>query len=235
MTSQTIVFIPSQLLTVDLWAPQLAFLGDSATGIVADNGRHDTIGAIAQSILDDLPGRFGLVALGMGGFVAFEMQRRAPERIERLMLINTLATADTAAQTERRLGYLRLVEAGKFDAVVEERLPALLHPDHRADPGLVALARKMAAETGAERFLRQQRAIMGRSDSTPTLATIDCPTRIVHGTGDGITTLAHHQAMLAGIPHARLHLIEEGGHLLPLECPDAINAIIAAWMADPAR
>jgi pimeloyl-ACP methyl ester carboxylesterase len=225
-----VVLIPSQLLTARLWAPQLAALGDRLELIVADQAGYDTMAAMAAAILEGAPDRISVVGHGMGGFIAFEILRQAPARVDRLVLMGTLASADGPAQTERREGYLKLVEAGRFEEVVEERLPLLLSPQRRTDEALVAAARAMAAETGAEAFLRQQRAIMSRPDSRPSLAAIECPTLILFARQDGIVTLAHQEEIRAAIPGARLEIVEDCGHLMTLEQPEKVNTLLAGWL-----
>lgn len=225
-----LVLIAGQLLTADLWRPQIAALGDRFELTIADQSSHDTIPAMATAILKDAPERFSIVGHAMGAFVAFEILRQAPSRIDRLVLMSTLAAADMPAQTVRREGYLRLVEAGRFDEVVEERLPMLLSPGRRGDPELAAAARAMAAATGPAAFLRQQRAIMSRLNSRPSLGAIACPTLILFGRQDGIVTLAHQEEMRDGIPGARLEILEDCGHLMTLEQPDRVNVLLAAFL-----
>ncbi len=224
-----VVFAAGQLLTRAVWAPQSAALIDRAQTF-ADNAADETIAGMAERLLAAAPERFDLIAHAMGGFVAFEVMRRAGHRVRRLALLSTLAPADTPVQTARREGYLRLVEAGRFEAVVEERLAILLHPDRRADADLVARVRRMAADTGAETFLRQQRAIMTRANSRPGLAAIGCPTLLVMGRQDGIVTQAHQDEMLAAIPGARLEIIEDCGHLASLERPETVNRLLSAFL-----
>ena len=225
-----IVFIPSQLLTAELWAPQMAAFKGKAGCTVANNSRTDTIAGIAAGLLADAPKTFSLCAHGMGGFVAFEVLRQAPERVEKLILVSTLASADTPAQTARRMGYLKLVEAGDFAKVVEERIPMMIPAERRGDAALVGLVRKMASDTGAEAFLRQQKAIMGRIDSRPSLENIRCPTLLIYGRFDGISTLDHQQEMLTGIKNARLEIVEDSGHLVPIERPEKASALIGNWV-----
>jgi pimeloyl-ACP methyl ester carboxylesterase len=167
----------------------------------------------------------------MGGFTAFEVMRHAPGRVLSLVLIATLAPNDGPAQTERRQGYVRLVEAGNFDGVVEERIPMLVHADRRGDDGLLGVVRRMASDTGAERFLGQQRAIMSRVDSRPGLGAITVPTLLIRGDHDGITTQAQQDEMLRGIPDARLEVIADCGHLPTLERPQETNRLLTAWLA----
>jgi pimeloyl-ACP methyl ester carboxylesterase len=218
------------LLTADLWRPQIASLGGRYRPDVAENALDDTVAAMAARVLRQAPERFSLVAHAMGGFIAFEIMRRAPQRVARLALLSTLARADTPVQTERRLGYLRLVQSGQFAGVVDERIPLLLHPNRRDDTVLIDAVRSMAADTGAEAFLRQQRAIMSRPDSRPGLSAIACPTLILFGAQDGIVTLEHQEEMRAAVAGARLEVIEDCGHLVTLEAPEAVNRILAAWL-----
>jgi pimeloyl-ACP methyl ester carboxylesterase len=226
-----VVFASGQLLTEDVWAPQAVALSPDYELLVADHTHDDTIAGMAARLLADAPARFHLVAHAMGGFTAFEVMRQAPERVLSLALIATLAPNDGPAQTERRQGYIRLVEAGRFDGVVEERIPILVAPSRREDGPLLAVIRRMAADTGPERFLAQQRAIMGRADSRPSLGAIHIPTLLIRGDQDGITSQAHQDEILAAIPQARLVTLAGCGHLPTLEMPQETNRILRDWLA----
>ena len=228
-TPTPVVFAAGQLLTNALWAPQSRALEDRPQ-VYAGNGADDTIAGMARRLLELSPKRFDLVAHAMGGFVAFEVLRQAPERVRRTVLLGTLAPADAPAQTERRQGYLKLVEAGRFDEVIEERLPILVHPDRREDEVLIGAVRRMAADTGPERFLRQQRAIMSRIDSRPALPAITCPVLLIMGRQDGIVSLAHQEEMVALIPGAHLEIVEDCGHVSTLEQPEAVNALLKDFL-----
>jgi pimeloyl-ACP methyl ester carboxylesterase len=226
-----VVFASGQLLTDEVWAPQAEALSAGYDLWMSDHGRDDTIAGMAARLLEGAPPRFHLVAHAMGGFTAFEVMRQAPQRVISLVLIATLAPNDGPAQTERRQGYIRLVEDGRFDEVVEERIPILVHPARREDGPLLAVVRRMAMETGAPRFLGQQRAIMSRADSRPSLAAIAVPTLLIRGAQDGITTEAHQAEILAGVPGSRLVVVEDCGHLPALEKPLTTNRIISDWLA----
>jgi pimeloyl-ACP methyl ester carboxylesterase len=217
--SLPIVLITGQLLTDAVWQPLLDAWPDREI-IVADNQSDDTIGDFAQRLLDKAPPKFVLIAHAMGGFIAFEVMRRAPERVAKLALISTLASADGPAQTARRQGYIDLVESGNFDQVVEERIPILFPEEKRKDERLLGIARQMAADTGATTFLAQQRAIMARIDSRPRLGEIAVPTLLIWGEKDGITSRAHHDEIADAIPGARLEVIAGAGHLPTIEAPE---------------
>ncbi len=226
-----IVLITGQLLTELVWSPLLDAWRDREV-ILADNQSDDSIGGIAQRLLEAAPTRFVLIGHAMGGFVAFELLRRAPERIAKLVLVSTLASADGPAQTARRQGYIDLVEQGRFADVVEERIPILFPEAKRADARLLGIARRMAAETGADIFLRQQRAIMARMDSRPSLAEINVPTLLVWGDQDGITSRTHQDEMLAAIPGARLEIMSGVGHLPMIEAPEILLPLLTDFI-DP--
>lgn len=230
MSRSPVVLVSGQLLTAECWAPQIAALSRDHDLRLADHTRDETIAGMAARLLDEAPPRFDLVAHAMGGFVALEVMRQAPQRVRSLALLSTLASADGPAQTERRQGYIRLVEDGNFAGVVEERIPILVHPARREDAALLSVVRRMALDTGAETFLRQQRAIMGRIDSRPRLPEIACPVLLARGAQDGITTQAQQDEMLAAIPGARLETLDHAGHLITLERPDSVNALLAGWL-----
>jgi len=225
-----VVFAAGQLLTHEVWGPQITALSRDFDLRLSDHTRDQTIGGMAERLLAEAPERFDLVGHAMGGFTAFEVMRRAPQRVRSLALIATLAPNDGPAQTERRMGYIRLVEAGQFGGVVDERIPILVHPARRQDEPLLSAVRRMATETGAETFLRQQRAIMSREDSRPSLGAITCPTLLIRGAQDGITTQAHQDEILAAVAGARLEEIEDCGHLPTLEQPASTTAALRRWL-----
>ncbi|HEY4987893.1 MAG TPA: alpha/beta hydrolase [Bradyrhizobium sp.] len=218
-----VVFLSGQLCSKLLWQHQ-------HTDHVLELRNHDTMRELATEMLANAPERFALVAHGMAGFVAFEIMRLQPERVENLVLMSTLAQADTPKQTGRREGYLRLVEEGRFADIIEERIPLLIHPDRREDSVLTGTLRKMARDIGEQGFLNQQRAIMSRPDSRPGLGAIACPVLLVFGHADGITTIEHQNEMLSAIPDARLEIVEDSGHMIPLERPERTNAILRGFL-----
>ena len=225
----TVVLVTGQLMTHAAWGDSAEALKTRHDVVLADHTQDDTIAGMAQRLLATAPDRFDLAGQAMGGFVAFEVLRQAPERVRRLALLSTLAPNDGPAQTERRMGYIRLVEAGKFAEVAEERIPILVHPARREDAPLLDIVRGMAGDTGAETFLRQQRAIMSRADSRPGMGQIACPTLVIWGRQDGITTEAHQAEIVAGVPGARLEVIEDCGHLTTLEKPATTARLLATW------
>lgn len=226
-----LALLPGLLCDARLWAPQAEALSDLAEPRVADLTTQNDVGAMAESVLAAMPPRFALAGLSMGGYVAFEILRRAPERVLRLALLDTRADPDTPEQTARRRGLIELAEKGEFKGVTPRLLPLLIHEARLEDAPLVGTVMSMAEAVGKAAFLRQQQAIMGRPDSRPTLVKISCPTLVLCGRQDALTPVDKHTAMAAGIRDARLEVIEDCGHLSTVERPEAVNRALRAWLA----
>lgn len=226
-----IVLIPGLLASARLYREQLPTLWRFGPVTVADHTRADNMVAIARSILAAAPPRFALVGLSMGGYLAFEIFRQAPERVERIALLDTTAQPDTPELTERRRKQIALAQRGHLGKVVELQFPILLHPDHEHDEALRAVVRLMAQETGAEAFVRQQTAIIGRPDSRPDLATIRCPTLVLVGDSDALTPPDLATEISEGIDGARLVVVAQSGHLSTLERPETVTRALVQWLA----
>jgi pimeloyl-ACP methyl ester carboxylesterase len=168
--------------------------------------------------------------LSMGGYVAFEIVRQAPERVARLALLSTSARLDPPEITDRRRRQIGLAEEGRFEEVVEMQFPLLVHRSRLDDEGLQTLVRLMAEETGAEAFVREQTAIIGRAHSRPDLARIACPTLVVVGDGDELIAPENSVEIADGIPGARLVTVAECGHLSTVERPAQVNAALTEWL-----
>src|SRR5215204_1484179 len=184
------------------------------------------IGDMAEVILADTPSTFALYGHSLGGYVCLELIRRAPKRVRALVLVNTSARPDTPEQRQARLDATRLAQRGRFVGVSRRFLPRLVAERARDDAGLLATVQAMAAEVGAEGFVRQQHLIMGRPDSRPDLAQISCPTLVVGGREDQVTSPALSVEMYEQIPHCDLYLLSDCGHLAPLERPQRLARLL---------
>ncbi|MCC7275735.1 MAG: alpha/beta fold hydrolase [Alphaproteobacteria bacterium] len=213
-----------------LWAHQARHLAELTSVAVMDLTRHDGLAAMAEAVLREAPPRFALAGLSMGGYLAFEIVRRAPGRVERLALLDTSARPDTDEQRERRRRFMAMGERGELDAVMRAYMPLFVHPDRLQDRALVGGLEAMARRLGATAFLNQQKAMLGRPDSRPGLAAIAQPTLVLCGRQDALTPLAMHEEMAAAIPGARLVVVEDCGHMTPLEQPQALTAVLRYWL-----
>jgi pimeloyl-ACP methyl ester carboxylesterase len=214
-----------------LWARQIEALGDIAECRVADFTTQTSMHDMARSVLDMMPAHFALAALSMGGYVAFEVMRQAPERVGLLALLDTKARLDTPDQTRRRRGLIELAQKGSFKGVSRRLLEMYIHEDRLADEALAGAVMAMAERVGHRAFVSQQQAIMSRPDSLPGLPEIACATLVLCGRQDRPTPLECHEEMARAIPNAELVVVEDCGHLTPMERPDAVNAALRAWLA----
>lgn len=230
MHKHNLVLLPGLLNDSRLWQPQIDALADSANCIVGDLNTSNSIAGMAQAVLAQLPvGKFALAGLSMGGYVALEIMRQAPERVTALALLDTNARADSLEATEGRKKLIQLAETD-FDLVLDTLLSKQLHPAHLRNQQLMASIKAMGNTLGASIFLAQQQAIMGRIDSRASLATIQCPTLILCGREDVITPVAMHQEMQTAIANSKLVVVETCGHLSALEQPAAVVTAMREWL-----
>ena len=233
MTAKTsLVLLPGLLCDEALWAHQTETLADIADITVADMTQDDTIQGMAERVLSKAPETFALAGLSMGGYAAQEIMRQAPERVERLALLDTSANSDTPDRKEQRQGFIAQLGLGVFRGVTSKLLPFLIYEDRLDDDALVAVIKASAQNIGPEAFTRQQHAILSRPDGRKDLKKIACPTLVLCGRQDALTPLTGHEEMVAAIPNASLVVIEDCGHLAPLERPDAVNAAMRAWLTE---
>jgi pimeloyl-ACP methyl ester carboxylesterase len=225
-----LVLVPGLLCSARLYAPQVAALWPRGPVTVANHRYYDDLAAIAARILADAPPRFALAGLSMGGYIAFAMLRQAPERIAKLALLDTSARPDRPEQTEVREKWIAMAEGGSFSEVVDFLAPQFLHRDRHGDATLIRLIHDMAADTGADAFVRQVKAIMKRPDSRPLLPSIGCPTLVLVGDGDELTPPQLSEEIATGIPGARLVVVPHCGHLSTVEMPKVVNAALAEWL-----
>jgi len=224
----TLILLPGLLCDAALWAHQVEGLADVAQVQVADLSGFDSMAGLAQSVLDVAPERFALAGLSMGGYVAQEIMRLAPERVKRLALLDTNARADLPEQSERRSTLMAEAESGGFAAIPPKLLPALVHPDHL---GLSDTVLGMAARVGVQGFLNQQNAIMGRIDGRAGLSSVDCPALVLCGADDQLTPVSAHEEMAAAIgANATLVVVPHCGHLSTLEQPDRVTVALRMWL-----
>lgn len=224
------VFVPSLLGSPRLYAEQLPALWRFGPVSVASHHRDDSLARIADRILAAAPPQFALVGLSMGGYLAFEIMRQARHRVVRLALLNTRACPDTDDQTQSRNDQIALAERGQFAEVVDILYRRWVRAARRHDHALRQVIRQMADETGPEAFVRQQVAIMNRPDSRIDLAAINCPTLVVAGAEDDVTTPDQATEIADRVPGARLVLIPDCGHLSTLEQPAAVRQVLVDWL-----
>lgn len=229
MDKLNLVLLPGLLNDARLYQNQISALSHTADAMVADLTVADSMPALAAAVLAKAPSRFALAGLSMGGYVAFEIMRQAPERVSALALLDTTARPDTTESTANRRRLMELAEKD-FDAVVDALLPKMFHPSHLKDNSRTGVFKAMAASAGKEAFLRQQRAIIGRIDSRPHLDRIECPTLVLCGREDAVTPVDVHEEIAGAIPSAKLTVVNDCGHLSALDQPQAVTDALKKWL-----
>ena len=215
-----------------VWRRTIAALGSDAACTIGDTLSDPTLPKMAQRILAQAPPRFALAGVSMGGMVALELLKLAPDRVTRLALVDTNARADTLAQKAyRRAANLAVGALGDFRKLAERSLPSLLHPDAPQDVRDEMV--EMSVRVGPEAYVRQNRAVAARKDLRPVLAGIAVPTAVIVGEEDRLTPLAMSQEIHALVPGSTLHVIPDCRHLPPIEAPDAMAALLAKWLERP--
>lgn len=227
---QPLVLLPGLICDHRLWRDVIAGLSYRTAAMVADLSLDDTISAMAARTLAVAPPRFALAGLSMGGYVAFEIMRQAPDRVTHLALFDTSARADTEERRETRCKGIEMIGQGKFIGVSRGLLGQLVAPHHLGTP-LAEEVQAMSERMGGEVYVGQQKAIMGRIDSTPTLKAIAVPTLVAVGALDRMTPPELAAEMAAGIAGAELVQIADAAHLPTMENPAPVVEAMKAWLA----
>ncbi|MEM6410375.1 MAG: alpha/beta hydrolase [Pseudomonadota bacterium] len=235
MPKSSVLFIPGFMCDHRLFTHQSAALSDAGYDCRhADLSRGLSLENIAKKVLEKAPKRFAAVGLSMGGLVAFELYRQAPERITHLALLNTTARPDAAG--EARKNQLRRVASGDLDLVLKEDLkPQYLHPQNRGKDTL-ELLEDMGRHLGEHVFCSQTMALACRRSYCNLLDRIVCPTIVIAGADDTVCPVNRHEEIASRISGADLHILEDCGHLSTLEKSEKVNdALLALLARQPAR
>jgi len=225
-----ILLVPGLAVSPRIYAPVAPPMWRLGPVTVANHIRDANMGAIARRILAEAPPRFALAGHSMGGYIAFEIMRQAPQRVAKLALINTQARPDTPEATARRRGQIARAKSGDYHAVLDELFLGFVHPSRREDATLRQLVRDMGDDIGAEAFIRQQTAVLSRPDSRPTLAWIKCPTLVLSGDEDNTIPNSLSVEMADGIHGAKLTILANCGHLPQPEQPQATAEALVEWL-----
>lgn len=225
-----LLLLPGLTCTPALWDGVRAALPAGIACTALDNPPLDRIDAIAEALLEKAPPRFALAGFSFGGYVALAIAARAAERIERLALLSTGANADSPEASANRGKLIELAQSGGYASIDSKLTRFLLHADHVTDAAINAKRERMSADYGVERYIAHQTACLFRPAREATLATIRVPTLVAVGREDRITPLAQHEEMARRIPAADLVVLEQCGHMAPLEAPAALAAALMKWM-----
>lgn len=231
--AEPLVFLPGMMCDARLFGPQIAELSAQTSVTIGPITRGERIEEIASGLLDELPNRFALAGLSMGGIVAMELLRRAPDRITRLALMDTNPLAEMPNVAAAREPQIVGVRAGRLKEVMRDELkPNYLAPGAGRNAVLQTVM-DMAMALGPDVFVRQSRALQRRRDQQATLRRCKVPTLILCGAHDALCPVKRHSFMAELVPNAELVVLDNAGHLPTLECPDETTAALQNWLARP--
>lgn len=228
MTLSPLLLIPGLASDEAVWRPVIERFADVATCTVGETRLDASIAAIAARVLAAAPDRFSLAGISMGGYVALEIMRQAPERVVRLALFDTSARPDTPEQSAGRRSAITALDKAPLETLSRYSLSTLVAAA-AADLVKDAVV-AMGVRAGRAAYERQQEASIARADSRPHLAAIAVPTLIAVGEFDVLTPPALAEELRDGIAGATLHVIPGSGHLPPIEKPDETAALLRDWL-----
>jgi pimeloyl-ACP methyl ester carboxylesterase len=230
MTKPLLLLLPGLTCDAAVWRAQIAAFGDDYEVRVPDFFGLDSFDAMAKAALDLADRPFALAGHSMGGRVAMQVAAAAPDRVLRLALLDTGAHLPTPGEAESRLALVATGEREGIEAVIRTWLPPMLAPAHREDSALWDEIAAMQRRAGVETLKRQQKALLNRRDGFAQLDTVKVPTAFITGALDAWSPPEQHREMQDHVPGSTLTVIEDCGHMAPMEAPDQVNRAFAEWL-----
>ncbi|MBO9411944.1 MULTISPECIES: alpha/beta hydrolase [unclassified Ruegeria] len=227
-----LILLPGMMCDARLFGPQIDALSGKVPMMTFPLCQHDSVQELAADILRNAPPVFALAGLSMGGIVAMEVLRQAPERIERLALLDTNPMAELPDVKARRAPQMDAVREGRLWHVMRDEMKPNYLADGPRQGAVLDLCMEMATDLGPQVFLRQSQALMDRPDQRATLAAYTGPALVLCGREDGLCPVERHQLMHDLLPNSVLHVIDGAGHLPTLEKPNETTAALARWLED---
>ncbi len=237
--SPTLVLVPGLMCDEAVWSPLYPHLPTGVQCRVVDHGDADSLTVMAQRLLAQVPATFALAGHSMGARVALEVARLAPQRVERLALLDTgykpLAAGEAGQQeVAKRQALLQTARSQGVRAMAAEWVKGMVHPDRLDDAALIEDILRMFERKTADHFAAQIQALVQRPDATAVLQSLAMPTLIACGRQDSWANVAQHEAMQALAPRAVMEVIEDAGHMAPMERPREFAAMMGRWLSQAA-
>ncbi|MDB5819683.1 MAG: alpha/beta hydrolase family protein [Rhizobacter sp.] len=230
-----LILIPGLAADATLWQGQIDGLGPlledrhpvRVTDVIA---RFETHAEMASALLAEHPGPLILAGSSMGGIVAMEVMRQAPERIVAWALLGTTARADTPEMKVIREAAFALIRNGQFEKVILDNVPVSFHESRLHDQPLIDVLLGFLRRSGPDQLISQNIATMARPDSRPMLASVTCPTLVMCGDSDRVTPPELSREIASLVAHSQLEFVKDCGHLLTMERPAEVNAVLLQWL-----
>ncbi|QMT61846.1 MULTISPECIES: alpha/beta fold hydrolase [unclassified Legionella] len=225
MSKKTLVFLSGVLSDHRVWSYQANHLHDLVNCQIIPLLHGTSTEDLLQRVLGHVEGAFFLAGHSMGGWLALELARRVPERILKLCLLNTSAQQDSEEKEQKRIELIRKVEQGAFQTVAAELVQHYVY-DERVKPEV----HSMFLSVGQQAFIAQQKILLARQECTSFLPSLEIPTLVIHARQDKNFSLSVHAELADKIPNAKLAIIEDSGHMSPMESPQAVTALLRLWL-----
>lgn len=225
----TVLLLPGLMCDRFVWEPLLRELPGAA---IADFSSQDSLTDMAQDCLDAHPGPLRVAGHSMGARVAMEMARLAPERIERLALLDTGIHPLADGEAEQRQEAVTFGYNAGMEALADRWLASMVWEPNKQDAALMQGLKDMVLRRDAALHERQIRALVNRRDAAAYLPNITCPTLLLVGEHDLWSPVRQHEDMARLLPNARLEVIAEAGHFAPVERPEVVNGFLRPFLQD---
>jgi pimeloyl-ACP methyl ester carboxylesterase len=223
-----LVLVPGYMADETLWDDMRERLAPFGPLAHADLRHDTTLEALARRVLLDAPPSFILVGFSMGGYVAREIVRQAPERVRALAQIATSTRPDSPAVRQGKRAVARAAPSVSFAGLSRTAIASSLHPKHADNEALIERVRMMGVRLGAAAFRNQ--SMVERPGDLHLLDAIRCPTLVVAAGQDRLRSIDESQELHAGIAGSEYALIEDSGHMIPIEAPQALCDVLLAWL-----
>ena len=219
----TLIFIPCHMGTATVFRDQIRHFETCYKYHIADTFTHDSLSDMAQEALANTHGNIVPIGLSMGGYIALEMVKLAPQRISGLVIMDSNAHSESSERQSQRLAEKALLERGRYQGLTKAGARKMLSAQSFQNTALVSRVIAMAKEPGFAVYEAQQKAIIARPDHSDTLARLHCPALFMVGEEDKITPPTHHREMAKITPKSEYVEIAGAGHLITMEKPDVVN------------
>lgn len=229
---EPLVLIPGTLCASALWEHQYRGFSADREIIIPDITQDVSVKEMAERILNNVSGSFSLAGLSLGGIVAMEIMKEAPERVNKLALLDTNPYPPTKEQVELWNNQQKQLQAGGFEQMVSEQfLPSAVFQEH-AGESVKEVIRQMSKDVGEEGFFKQLEANKTRPGAVDVLSAVKCPALVLAGRQDALCGPSMQEDLAKKIPNAKLVLIDQCGHLSPLDQPEAVTAVLSYWLQE---
>ena len=227
--NQNLLLVPGLICDDEIWAYPQKYLADIAKISILPMNEAVTMQSLAAAVLKNGPEEFAIAGFSMGGYVALEVLRQAPDRVTRIALLDTSSRVDSQEKIESRNIAISDCEEGRFGCLLDRFVPKLLTPKNLEGP-IGAKVRNMGERVGPKLFANRHLAMLTRIDSRKVLKNTNIPVRAIVGRNDALTSVEEHEEIADLAPHGRLSLIEDCAHMPPFETPQATTALLRDWL-----